>query len=68
MHFSDQADTDSDNIGDVCDNCRTVSNNAQTDSDNSGIGDSCSTNQDRYGSIYLLPAWVVITIDEMVVS
>ncbi|KAJ8299288.1 hypothetical protein KUTeg_023348 [Tegillarca granosa] len=43
-----QTDTDGDNIGDVCDNCRTVSNNAQTDTDYSGIGDSCSTSQDSY--------------------
>ena len=43
----DQADTDGDNIGDVCDNCPSVSNAAQTDVNENGIGDSCDGN-DKY--------------------
>jgi len=42
-HFSGQYDSDGDTIGDVCDNCPSVSNVAQTDVNENGIGDSCET-------------------------
>ena len=54
---SDQADTDDDNIGDVCDtdndgdgisdnvdNCPTITNTNQLDSDSDGLGDVCDQN------------------------
>ena len=48
-----QADTDGDNIGDLCDNCVNVANNGQDDLDQNGFGDSCdpSQNKDRYNSL-----------------
>jgi len=37
------ADSDGDLVGDFCDNCPGVLNNAQLDSDANGIGDACPT-------------------------
>ncbi|MDD5425562.1 MAG: thrombospondin type 3 repeat-containing protein, partial [candidate division Zixibacteria bacterium] len=37
----DQADGDSDGIGDVCDNCPSLANADQADGDGDGIGDVC---------------------------
>ncbi len=37
----DQADSDSDDVGDVCDNCPDVTNQDQADGDNDGVGDAC---------------------------
>ncbi len=37
----DQADADSDGVGDVCDNCPNKANSDQADSDGDGIGDVC---------------------------
>ena len=37
----DQADTDSDDVGDLCDNCPLVANDYQVDADDDGIGDAC---------------------------
>ena len=39
----DQADSDGDGVGDVCDNCPTVCNTQQLDADGDGIGDVCDT-------------------------
>lgn len=36
-----QADSDTDGLGDVCDNCPTTLNPNQTDADGDGIGDAC---------------------------
>lgn len=51
MSNADQADSDSDGVGDVCDNCIDVSNAGQADTDQNGYGDSCdvigAVNKDR---------------------
>jgi hypothetical protein len=39
--FVGQTDTDSDDVGDPCDNCPTVSNPSQADADGDGVGDAC---------------------------
>lgn len=39
---SDQADSDQDDVGNVCDNCPAVSNPGQENSDSSGRGDACA--------------------------
>ena len=37
----DNGDADGDGVGDACDNCRDISNNAQTDSNDNMYGDAC---------------------------
>lgn len=42
------ADTDSDGIADIMDNCPTVANPDQTDSDGDGVGDACESSNVWY--------------------
>jgi mannan endo-1,4-beta-mannosidase len=44
---SNQADSDNDNVGDVCDNCPAISNSNQADSDNDGVGNACDYGDDN---------------------
>ena len=34
---------DTDSVGDACDNCVSVNNDAQIDTDQNGVGDDCDT-------------------------
>jgi hypothetical protein len=43
----DQEDSDSDGIGDICDNCPNDANIDQEDSEGDGIGDACDNCQDN---------------------
>ena len=43
----DQEDLDTDNIGDACDNCPSVSNTNQEDNDSDGLGDACDPDDDN---------------------
>ena len=43
--MTDQADTDDDGIGDLCDNCD-LPNQAQVDTDGDGVGDNCEAGLD----------------------
>ena len=45
----DQADADSDGVGDVCDNCLNDANSDQSDVDGDGDGDACDTDSDNDG-------------------
>ena len=38
---SAQPDSDSDSVGDSCDNCPAISNTSQSDADGDGVGDAC---------------------------
>jgi cysteine-rich repeat protein len=38
---ADQADVDSDGVGDLCDNCLDTANTEQIDEDEDGVGDAC---------------------------
>ena len=41
MKNPDQTDTDSDGVGNACDNCVEEANPNQEDSDGNGVGDAC---------------------------
>jgi len=41
-------DQDSDGVGDICDNCPTVSNPDQNDRDQNNAGDACDNGVDRF--------------------
>ena len=45
----DQRDFERDVVGDVCDNCPSMSNPDQRDSDGDGSGDSCDIDDDNDG-------------------
>ena len=49
MANPDQTDTDSDNVGDLCDNCLYAPNPDQRDSDGDGTGDICDPDDDNDG-------------------
>lgn len=46
---ADQADADSDGVGDVCDNCENEANTDQADADEDGVGDVCEDDRDSDG-------------------
>jgi MYXO-CTERM domain-containing protein len=46
LHGGDQADTDDDGNGDLCDNCPANDNADQVDSDGDGAGDACDVDDD----------------------
>ena len=49
----DQADADSDGVGDVCDNCPNDANADQIDTDADGVGDVCDSDDDGDGKLAL---------------
>ena len=46
-----QADADSDEVGDVCDNCLQASNPAQIDTSRDGYGNACDFDYDNNGGV-----------------
>jgi hypothetical protein len=54
LYSFSQSDTDSDGVGDPCDNCVSVANTDQLDTDNDGQGDICDSDDDNDGILYLL--------------
>ena len=49
MANEDQRDMERDDVGDVCDNCPSISNPDQRDSDDDGTGDFCDIDDDNDG-------------------
>jgi len=47
---SDQRNSDSDSIGDACDNCITLSNFDQKNADGDFYGDACDEDMDNDGN------------------
>ena len=49
MYNPDQKNSDSDNVGNACDNCVDLKNGDQTDTDGDGLGDACDDDIDGDG-------------------
>ena len=49
MYNPDQKNSDSDNVGNACDNCLDLKNDDQTDTDGDGLGDACDDDIDGDG-------------------
>ncbi len=64
VYNPNQADSDGDDIGDVCDNCPYVANPDQTDEDQDSIGDVCDECFDSDGDGYGDPGYALNTCPE----